>query len=1185
MKQKVLYILLLLFACAWNTQAWGQTYNGGTWYSLYDDDEKTNVVTNTDFRKSDVFAPTNNTISFDYKRYTKISTKANLYVHQSEDGNDFSQANGSVYIDNTSYSNSNGSITIKSNICKIKFRSSSTGYSLKNIKIPLAKHILLNDGSTYGTTSMNVGEQFEATPMGTQCAKTYTINLRSFLTNGNITITSDNSAFHFGNGNTTKTFNVGANACASANGNGNCGTGTLGKIDNYAITVYFTPSISGTNYGTITISDGTSPATVTISGQGKPVFNFTATTGVNITEGGSATATVTNSSITGNVGQADASTTATFTATANSGYEFVGWGTSANATFFVSIENPYQPTVTNNKPGSTQDITLYAIFKELPIFYFKASAISSPSAGGSATAQIANGTASANASYTEQAPTLATESITKEVSFSATPNTNEGYDFSGWAESAEGEIISKENPYTINITSSAKSEPATPQKTLYARFSKKLTPHVNTEVSEMKVGDVVVPAFSFTNTDNPTFVITHTPEEAGVAVISYDQSTNTLSALNAGTAKIKFTQAETSTINSGTDEFTITVSKNTAILTSLLPATMTVDDEITNIYSLTENDNTNPVTISSSNENVLRYDTESKKLVACGGGTATITIAQDANYKWNSISTSVDIAVNKLTPSFTLNTEGAIYYVGQKRKDFLTLDEGDETLFTYSSTNPSVADVKDGYLELYSEGSATITVTHQTSSRWSEVSKSFSVSPQTTANHVPIQVDGSNYQSFLSSTNGNIYWQDNGIRMTENGFNWDDKYVIIACNGIPDKLSFSYKLGNGGATGISFYVEESDNGTSFTNVWSVSNASTSYTNVSDLQLKPTTRFVKLCYSGNFGGFFSNINITELKYFKSDKTELNFGTNDEGASVTPQSFTFSFCNAGIPTNISIDDTNFSVSLSQVPNTGRDKMGTQEISVTYLNTTPGEHTGTLTIADEEGNKQTVSLKGTTNITTLNLYPDQALSYTAGKTYPTVILNRTLKQGYNTLALPFDTGVATLTGRNNSNDWVAQLALVTKNDQDGYTLYFTKVEDGTITANQPYIIYLGDEVVNPSWTNMTVVAAESESFSTEKNKGWTMKSNYEPKFSMNGKYGIVNSDGNIQKGASSSTLNAFSAYLEGPANSQVKAAFLDDATAIEEILQQADEDTVIKRIENGKLVILQGDKKYNASGVRLK
>ena len=365
MKQKVLYILLLLFACAWNTRAWGQTYNGGTWYSLYDTGTKTNTnALSRDFGEiTGIFAPTNKAITLEYKKYSLLSTTGTLIIY--DDGNNGAYTEIGKQTDITDYKNWNTySKQCNENISKIRFRmDKGDGISVKNIKIPLAKHILLNDGSTYGTTSINVGEQFEATPMRSQCTKTYTINLRSFLTNGNITITSNNSAFHFGSGSTTKTFNVGANACASTNGNGNCGTGTLGKIDNYAIILYFTPSIPGTNYGTITISDGTSNATVTISGQGKPVFNFTATAYANIEGTGSATASVDKSSITGEVGDASAQTTSTFSATPNRYYKFLGWGTSANATSYVSIENPYQPNVTNNTPGSTQNISLYAIFE------------------------------------------------------------------------------------------------------------------------------------------------------------------------------------------------------------------------------------------------------------------------------------------------------------------------------------------------------------------------------------------------------------------------------------------------------------------------------------------------------------------------------------------------------------------------------------------------------------------------------------------------------------------------------------------------------------------------------------------------------------------------------------------------------------------------------------------------------
>lgn len=185
----------------------------------------------------------------------------------------------------------------------------------------------------------------------------------------------------------------------------------------------------------------------------------------------------------------------------------------------------------------------------------------------------------------------------------------------------------------------------------------------------------------------------------------------------------------------------------------------------------------------------------------------------------------------------------------------------------------------------------------------------------------------------------------------------------------------------------------------------------------------------------------------------------------------------------------------------------------------------------------------------------------SYTPD-TYSSITLSRTLKAGYSTIALPFDTDVATLTGRAvNDDDWVAQLDIVTYNAQDGFTLYFQKVDGGTITANQPYVLHLGSEVVNPTWTDLTdgisVEAAEAGELAASTGysgyESWVMKANYEAGFSMAGKYGIVNSKGGLMLGSGEDAkLNAFTAYITGPTSGpngapQLRVAYVDeDGTA---------------------------------------
>ena len=193
-----------------------------------------------------------------------------------------------------------------------------------------------------------------------------------------------------------------------------------------------------------------------------------------------------------------------------------------------------------------------------------------------------------------------------------------------------------------------------------------------------------------------------------------------------------------------------------------------------------------------------------------------------------------------------------------------------------------------------------------------------------------------------------------------------------------------------------------------------------------------------------------------------------------------------------------------------------------------------------------------------------------------YETVTLHRTFLQGYNTIALPFDTNVQALTGRTSDNDWVAQLSTVTYNQHDGYTLFFQKVSSGTIHAHQPYILYLGEQVVDPSWTNIDLPAATSVTITPSKGypsavspdgssfTAWQMTSNFTAGFDMSGKYGIVNAEGGLKLGASGSTLNAFTAYITPPPGSsgvKVRSSFLDfgdEGTALEDV-RLVDEDEV--------------------------
>lgn len=285
--------------------AWGQSYHDNKWYSLYDSISynKSTAAAQT-FATLDVFAPTDGNVYLDtymtvyqvgsskgkYPGAYKISVgDAQVSISENDAKSVITESSSGKIFKTYSYSYSwltNKSATgIGTNVSSVKveyeysFGNTLRTVYVRNIKIPLARHILLKNNSEYGTSS--VSHAFESTTINNSTA--YTVDFRSFLTSGNITVkltSGDKDVFRLGStSNTTgeitsskfgKTYKVGNNACASANGAaGACSTGVLGKIDNYSFDVYFCPKAATTYTGTITISDGTKSATISLSGTGE----------------------------------------------------------------------------------------------------------------------------------------------------------------------------------------------------------------------------------------------------------------------------------------------------------------------------------------------------------------------------------------------------------------------------------------------------------------------------------------------------------------------------------------------------------------------------------------------------------------------------------------------------------------------------------------------------------------------------------------------------------------------------------------------------------------------------------------------------------------------------------------------------------------------------------------------------
>ena len=243
-----------------------QTYNGGVWYSLYDATERT-LKTSTWFEDKEIynytniFTPSTGLLSFD----TKMTKHMNI---TNPDSYKLSVNGTTVNVPAKQTSYLTCTTNVPTDVTSVSFVYIFSSYnsertlSIANVKLPLAQHILLADDNKLDFSKQLVGEQPQAK----------VVNLRSFLSAGDITITSDNPAFRVGSADNTEAlvWAVGANACASQNGaDGALAAGeTLGDIDQYGVAIYFCPDYVKDYQGTITITDGVSTVTISVTGSG-----------------------------------------------------------------------------------------------------------------------------------------------------------------------------------------------------------------------------------------------------------------------------------------------------------------------------------------------------------------------------------------------------------------------------------------------------------------------------------------------------------------------------------------------------------------------------------------------------------------------------------------------------------------------------------------------------------------------------------------------------------------------------------------------------------------------------------------------------------------------------------------------------------------------------------------------------
>lgn len=502
----------------------------------------------------------------------------------------------------------------------------------------------------------------------------------------------------------------------------------------------------------------------------------------------------------------------------------------------------------------------------------------------------------------------------------------------------------------------------------------------------LKIGEKVNMTFEKIDESNNQFTY---PTTSGAATYTHNSNNHTgvITAEYFGNRTIVFEQKGTTTIFGQKHNVTVYVDKHPVTLattTAFNNKTWLVDDIFEgDIYTITPTPANgqpaqNDVTVTSSNEQVLKF--VDGKWKAMGEGDATLTIAQQANNFWTGDTiTTANIHVSRHTPTITWSNDiqstmpwGAII------NNPVSSTNGD-IAFTLVSSDKTVADYVNGKIEVYNvSGSVTFTLTQAGNDKWNaattNTTKTFTVYKPN--NHVEFTLTNSNKSYIHHTASSNVEWNSSGYyRLGDGGISELETYAVIKLSGIPKTLTFDKSLEKKTVLFISelpgthlCQVFESPDGTdgSWKEVWS-HNVREENTNNQSANLSPSTQYVKFNYYGTVYCRYKNIKITERKEIKAP-AKYEFPSGGIGDNPTVRYIPVEWYNVKTCT-VTISGTDakyFKLGAhSDTIDSHVDQYNTSDIEVSYLHEEIKKelHTATLHIQSEDGKTADVILSGET------------------------------------------------------------------------------------------------------------------------------------------------------------------------------------------------------------------------------
>jgi len=376
---------------------------------------------------------------------------------------------------------------------------------------------------------------------------------------------------------------------------------------------------------------------------------------------------------------------------------------------------------------------------------------------------------------------------------------------------------------------------------------------------------------------------------------------------------------------------------------------------------LTMNNVSNP-DIQIAPEGIVSYNASTGELTALAVGTVTISATQEATDTYSYKHEELTLTVVKKTPSLTVllnDEERSSIYVAQGKTanvSFISTPDVDVVVTTVSGSN--FAAYSNGVVTGSAIGTAVFRATLPETDTYQSTSVDFTINVTENYAHLPIHINSrSVYDVVKDGASGTNYWEnDRGIIVggSDGWFdgttNWDDKYVTIHFEGIPDKLSFDFiyiyrdnglnkmtatRPGEDAQPGQYYflYVEESANGSNWTPIsWQHTEPNKDdWQNSGDQQLKKTTRYLRFHLHANYGACYRNVRISELKYVEDPvPASIDLGTAIIYSGEVSKTSLINWCNIA-PMTITSSNDRFAVSPTTFGN--YEDYGSQELTISY------------------------------------------------------------------------------------------------------------------------------------------------------------------------------------------------------------------------------------------------------------